>query len=117
MGMCYGVVREFEGLPEPEGFDFIADPPCDNPDDASFLNIVRNAEDTAGLASSFVGEVAATAAVFARCVATVVDRRLNGKTHLLQQLTNPDCDDSDPQLVQAVCEAVYEVNDIGISHG
>lgn len=110
-------VRYLEGAPPVQLDDFIADPPCAIPDDAAFLAAMRFAGDTSGLAASFVGELAATAAVYSRSVARLVDALLESKPHLLEEIANADLNVENQRFMDEIHEAISAVNDTGISHG
>lgn len=97
--------------------DFVADPPCAIPDDATFLAAMRFAEDTQGLAASFVAELAATAAVYSRSVARLVDSLLESKSHLLEEIVQVDLRVENQRFMDEIHEAISVVNDIGITHG
>ncbi|GJE92324.1 linoleate 10R-lipoxygenase domain-containing protein [Phanerochaete sordida] len=86
------------------------------PDDGEILAALRF-EDVPCLSAHYVGELAATAALFARCVARVVDELLDGGAPLRAELARTDLLATDPGLVEAVCAKVEEMNDVGVSHG
>lgn len=99
-----------------------APPPCDVPDDEEFLDLLesmRFAGDTRGIALSFVGELAATAAIYARSVARLVDHLLSEKPQLLADVVsvNLDGDGELKGVISGLCEAIDAVNDTGVEHG
>lgn len=119
------VARELSALlraasPAPPPADlaaFLADPPCASPDDAACLEAMRFAADSAGLAAAFVGQLAATAAVYARAVARLVDSLLDGEGALVEKIRRGVGKGEDARFVDEVHAAVATVDDIGISHG
>lgn len=109
-------LHTLEGSPlSPDGF--VAQPPCAVPDVASFLPTLRLCGNSQGLASAFVGDLAASAAVLARCVARLVDRLLDGETHLRNELALAGLGVTDKQIAEQVYEAVRGMDDVGVEHG
>ena len=91
------------------------EPPCEVPDDEGFLNFlddVRNDPDTRDVAAGFVGELAATAALYARTAARVLDRVLTEGGELLAALAG-----AGPLDMARFHAEIEAVNDTGVARG
>ena len=101
----------------PQSPDFFMDsePPCEAPDDEGFLDFLesmRFAPDTRAVAAGFVGELAATAALYARTAARVLDRVLTEGGELLAALSG-----AGPLDMTRLHAEIEAVNDTGVARG
>lgn len=96
-----------------------ADVPCEVPDDEEFLDLLEGMrfEGARDMAVSFVGELAATAAIYARSVARLVDHLLGENTELLEDIKQVNLASDDRGLMDRVHQAIKAVNDTHVSHG
>ena len=92
--------------------------PCETPDDGGFVDFLddmKSSPDTQATAMGFVGGLAATAAVYARTVARLVDRVFTQGGATLEALKQSAL--RDEEIMARLREDLVAVNETGVAHG